>query len=137
MTPAEIVAIRTDFAVLAPQADAFAERFYERLFALDPALRPLFPTELAPQRKKLLQALAVVVTGLDRLDALLDTLRELGRRHAGYGVETHHYAVVGEALLATLAERVTDFGDRNRSAWSRAYATLAEVMSGAPREEAA
>lgn len=135
MTPADIAAIRIDFATVAPQADAFAERFYERLFTIDPSLRPLFPSDLAPQRKKLVQALAMVVAGLDRLEPMIGTIAELGRRHGGYGVEAHHYASVGEAILATLEERVEGFGDRNRAAWGRAYATLADVMIAAAATE--
>lgn len=137
MTPSDIVAIRTDFAAVAPTADAFAARFYERLFETDPSLRRLFPDDLSPQRKKLVQALAMVVAGLDRLDSMLDTLRELGRRHGGYGVEAHHYASVGEAILATLEERVAGFGDRSRTAWGRAYTTLADVMISAATPETA
>lgn len=137
MTPADIAAIRTDFATVAPQADAFAARFYERLFVIDPDLRPLFPGDLAPQRRKLVQALAMVVAGLDRLDGMIGTIAELGRRHGGYGVEAHHYASVGEAILATLEERIEGFGDRNRAAWGRAYATLADVMISAASAEPA
>ena len=135
--PADIVAIRTDFAVVAPRADAFASRFYERLFGIDPTLRTLFPEDLAPQRKKLVQALAMVVAGLDRLETMVDTLRHLGRRHGGYGVEPHHYAAVGEALLATLEESVAGFEDRSRIAWGRAYASLADIMISAAAEQAA
>ncbi len=135
MTPADIAAIRIDFATVAPQADAFAARFYERLFTIDPSLRPLFPGDLTPQRKKLVQALAMVVAGLDRLETMIDTIAELGRRHGGYGVEARHYASVGEAILATLEERVEGFGDRNRAAWGRAYATLADVMISAAATE--
>jgi hypothetical protein len=60
---------------------------------------------------------------------------ELGRRHGGYGVEAHHYASVGEAILTTLEERIESFGDRNRAAWGRAYATLADVMISAAAAE--
>lgn len=137
MTPVDIAAIRADFAFVAPVADAFAARFYERLFALDPTLRRLFPPDLAPQRKKLTQALALVVAGLDRLDAMIDTLRALGRRHGDYGVDATHYALVGEAILATLEETVTGFGERSRTAWGRAYTTLADVMIDAAAEASA
>jgi hemoglobin-like flavoprotein len=137
MTPADITAIRIDFATVAPQADDFAARFYERLFTIDPSLRPLFPADLSSQRKKLVQALALVVSGLDRLETMIGTIAELGRRHGGYGVEPHHYASVGEAILATLEERIEGFGDRNRAAWGRAYATLADVMISAASAETA
>lgn len=137
MTPADIAAIRTDFAIVAPQADTFAARFYERLFAIDPDLRALFPSDLAPQRTKLVQALAMVVAGLDRLDTMIGAVAELGRRHGGYGVEAHHYVSVGEAILATLEERVEGFDDRNRAAWGRAYTTIADVMISAASAECA
>lgn len=128
MTPADIATIRADFAVVASDADGFALRFYQRLFEIDPSLHALFPADLTPQRKKLVQALAMVVAGLDRLETMITTIAELGRRHGAYGVEPHHYAAVGEAILATLEERVAAFGDRNRAAWGKAYATLADVM---------
>ena len=137
MTPAAIAAIRADFAAVAPDADGFAAEFYTRLFGIDPSLRPLFPTDLAPQRKKLVQALAMVVAALDRLETMTETLRGLGRRHGGYGVEAGHYATVGEALLATLEARVEAFGDRNRAAWGAAYAALADIMIEAANETAA
>lgn len=140
MTPADIATIRADFASVAPDADGFAARFYERLFEIDPSLRPLFPADLTPQRKKLVQALAMVVAGLDRLDTMIGTISDLGRRHGGpggYGVEAHHYASVGEAILSTLEERVPAFGDRNRAAWGVAYATLADVMIAAAAQSAA
>ena len=136
MTPSAIAAIRADFAAVAPDADGFATEFYARLFGIDPALRPLFPTDLAPQRKKLTQALAMVVASLDRLETMTETLRALGRRHGGYGVEAGHYAAVGEALLATLEARVEAFGDRNRAAWGAAYAALSDIMIAAAAETA-
>jgi hypothetical protein len=54
---------------------------------MDPAVRRLFrKTDMAAQRKNLMQTLTVVVKGIDRLDALVPAVQALGRRHAGYGV---------------------------------------------------
>ena len=85
-----------------PIADAAAALFYERLFAFDPARRPLFRGDLQVQGRALMGMLRVAVGGLDRLDRLVPAVQALGRRHAGYGVRDEHYAMVASALLWTL-----------------------------------
>lgn len=137
MTPTDISLVRADFSAIGADADGFAARFYDRLFELDPTLRPFFSADLAPQRRKLVQALAVVVAGLDRLDEIVATVTALGRRHGDYGVTADHYAIVGEALLATLEERVVGFDEIHRAAWGRAYTLLADVMIVAGRNAVA
>jgi Globin len=86
--------------VLAPQADDVAAAFYGELFALDPALRAMFPADLAGQRRKLMAALATAVRALDRPRTIAPALEALGRRHAGYGVLDDRQDTVGAALLA-------------------------------------
>ena len=81
-------------------ADAAARLFYDRLFEIDATTRPLFKaTDLTEQRRKLIQALTMVVQGLDHLEALVPTIADLGRRHAQFGVTDAHYDAVGAALL--------------------------------------
>jgi len=68
MTPEQVTLIRTSWRQITPVAATAAGLFYERLFALDPALRPLFAhTDMERQGKKLMQALGVVVAAADRL----------------------------------------------------------------------
>lgn len=135
MTPSQIAIVRQQFGMIAPQKDAFAGLFYDKLFASDPALRPMFPVDLGPQRTKLVTALAHVILSLDNLGAVLDDVRMLGMRHAGYGVVADHYAVVGEALLATLADTLGDrFDGAAEAAWALAYGTLADAMIEAAAE---
>jgi hypothetical protein len=53
-------------------ADQAALLFYERLFAIDTTTRPLFrSTDLAEQSHKLIQALTLVVRGLNHTEALV------------------------------------------------------------------
>ena len=138
MLPEQIALVRDSFARLAPDGDAVASAFYERLFALDPALRPLFAGDLAEQGRKLMAMLALVVRGLDRLDALLPAVEALGRRHAAYGVRDADYATVGAALLATLEAGLgADFTPATRDAWTAAYDALAGAMRAAARPAAA
>ena len=138
MTPTQIGLIRDSWAAVEPIADTAAGLFYDRLFELDPAIERLFRrTDMAGQRKILMQTLTVVVKSLDKLDTIVPAVQALGRRHAGYGVRESHYATVGEALLWTLGQGLGDaFTPDVRAAWTTAYTTLATVMIEAAGTEA-
>ena len=139
MTPRQQTLIRESWAQVAPIADAAATIFYDRLFELDPSLRRLFSrTDMAGQRRNLMQTLAVVVASIDRLESIVPAVEALGRRHAGYGVEAAHFETVGQALLDTLAVGLgEDFTTEVRDAWATAYGILAGVMQSAAAEIAA
>lgn len=78
------------------------------------------------------------VSGLSRLEGFLPTLRDLGRRHAGYGVTEAHYDTVGAALLWTLEQGLgSSFTPEVRTAWASAYGRLAGVMKAAAQAKAA
>ena len=130
MTPDEVSLIRTSWAAVEPIADTAATLFYRRLFELDPTIERLFRrTDMAAQRKVLMQTLTVVVKSLDRLEQIVPAVQALGRRHAGYGVREAHYATVGSALLWTLEQGLGEaFTPPVRDAWATAYGTLASVM---------
>jgi hemoglobin-like flavoprotein len=130
MTPAQITLVENSFRHVAPIAEPAAAIFYRRLFALDPALRPLFAgAEMTQQGRKLMQAIGFVVANLRRPELVLPVAAELGRRHVGYGVRPAHYATVGAALLATLEEGLGGlFTPEVREAWTAAYGLVAGAM---------
>ena len=139
MTPTQIELIRTSWASVEPIADVAATLFYDRLFEQDPAVRRLFRrTDMAAQKKNLMQTLTVVVKGIDRLDALVPAVQALGRRHAGYGVRPEHYDLVGAALLWTLEQGLGElFTDDVRDAWAAAWDLIAAAMGEGMRRAAA
>jgi hemoglobin-like flavoprotein len=118
---------------VAPIADTAANLFYSRLFEIDPSTRKLFrATDMAAQRKKLLQTLSFVINGLDRLDLLVSKVEDLGRRHAGYGVTDAHYESVGAALLWTLEQGLgRAWTPAVASAWTEVYGMLSGIMRNA------
>lgn len=129
MTPHQIELVRTSFATLAPHAVPLAKSFYEELFRLDPALRALFKGDMEDQGKKLMQVLGVAVSALSRLEAIVPTLRSMGRRHAGYGVREYDFETVGTALLTVLRHRLGEaFDEATQDAWAAAYALLKREM---------
>ncbi len=67
--------------------------------------------------------------GLVIAKTLAPVVRQLGARHASYGVRTEHYATVGAALLWTLEQGLgAKFTPEVREAWAAAYDLLSEVM---------
>lgn len=135
MTPQQIALVRSSFALVAPIADSAASLFYSRLFELDPSLRPLFKTNLESQGNKLMGMLASAVSLLDQPEKLMPVVRNLGRRHVGYGVEERHYETVGSALLWTLEKGLgAEFTPEVESAWAAVYGTLATTMQHAAEE---
>lgn len=136
MNSEQINLVQSSFAEVRPIAATAAGLFYQRLFALDPALRPMFKGDLTHQGRMLMAMLTAAVNGLTHLDTLVPVVRQLGARHAGYGVRESHYDTVGTALLWTLEQGLGDkFTHEVRSAWAAAYELLAHVMQmGAIKE---
>lgn len=139
MTPQQQTLVADSWTQVAPIADQAATIFYTRLFELDPSLRRLFAhTDMAAQRKNLIQTLTVVVRSIDRLDTIVPAVEALGRRHVGYGVRPQDFTTVGQALLDTLAAGLGDaFTPACRRAWAMAYGILSGIMIGAMEEAAA
>lgn len=130
--------VRKSWAAVLPISDAAASLFYERLFELDPAVRPLFKNDMREQKKKLMQTISVAVDGLASVEKLIPVLKALGARHAGYMVEDRHYDTVGEALLWTLKEGLGDaFTPEVKRAWQEVYGVLARVMKQGAAEAGA
>lgn len=117
LTADHIRQVRESWGRVQPIQEQAAGLFYDRLFELDPSLRPLFKGDMASQGRKLMHIIGVAVASLDHLGDILETVREMGRRHAGYGVRDEHYATVGQACSGP---------------WSKAWARVSRRMSGMP-----
>ena len=136
MTPAQKKLVQASWGRVVPIADAAAATFYGRLFLIDPTTRPLFrAADMARQRKKLMDVIGMAVAGLDRLDALVPTVEDLGRRHANYGVKDEHYDSVGAALLWTLEQGLgSAWNAETKAAWAEVYGLVSGAMRRAQRE---
>ncbi len=133
MSPEQKALLQETWHQVVPIADTASALFYERLFEIDPELRQLFDgVDMESQRQKLVQALALVIGGLDEIDGLVAEIAALGRRHAGYGVTDAHYETVGTALLSTLETGLGDsWNTEVKAAWTAAYSFIADVMRDA------
>lgn len=124
--------VQTSFDKVAPDADAFALNFYDRLFEGHPEVKSMFPGDMKEQRQKLVSMLKAAVKGLDKPESLKGILVGLGERHVSYGVKSDHYDFVGQALLSALEQALgADFTAEVKEAWTAVYTFLAREMQAA------
>jgi hemoglobin-like flavoprotein len=126
----DLNALEASFDLVAPRGDELMDTFYARLFAAAPAVKPLFAgTDLRRQKGMLLSALVLLRKSLRDLDAIVPALRGLGARHVAYGARPEHYPVVGEVLIASMAEVAgPEWQPQYQRAWAAAFAVVAGVM---------
>ncbi|HEY9239288.1 MAG TPA: globin family protein [Burkholderiaceae bacterium] len=124
--------VRESFDLVEPIAPQAAALFYAHLFEADPSLQRLFRGDMVAQGAKLMLMIGVAVAKLDEPEVLMPALRQLGRRHAGYGVRNEHYETVGAALLKTLQQGLgAAWTPEVESAWIDVYGVLAATMKDA------
>jgi hemoglobin-like flavoprotein len=132
MTPEKIALVQSTWAKVIPIKETAAELFYGKLFELDPSLRALFKSDIREQGRKLMAMIGTAVGGLNNLGALVPAVKDLGKRHVGYGVKAEDYTTVATALLWTLEKGLGDaFTPQVKEAWTETYMVLAKTMQTA------
>lgn len=133
MTQREQRLVRESFDAVREISGPLATLFYGRLFELAPEVRQMFRGDIRTQGGKLMEMLAAVVGHLDRLDELNPVLRDMGRRHAGYGVVASQYDVVAQALIWSLGHALEgSWSHDQKAAWRTVISKIAhEMKSGA------
>lgn len=131
----EVELVQSSFKKLSGKYEQVGALFYQRLFELEPSLRELFKGDIKAQQKKLMDTLGLAVQGLRKPENIIPTIQELGRRHAGYGVENQYYDIVTEALIWTLKQELgEDFTLPVQKAWEDSLEFLSSIMKEAAAE---
>lgn len=129
MTSREKQMVKDSFAALRDVAGPMSMLFYGRLFELEPGLRGMFQGDISRQGLKLMEMLAAVVEHIDRLEQLNPVLREMGLRHAGYGVLPRHYELVEHALLWAIRHALDGELDAgHQAAWRSVIREVSQAM---------
>jgi hemoglobin-like flavoprotein len=130
----DVESLEESFDLIAPQGDELMRRFYDRLFEVAPAVKPLFAdVDMDRQRRALLNMLVVLRESLRDLDDVVPDLEALGARHVEWGAEPEHYPVVADVLLGEMAALGgAAWKPEYTAAWQKAYAVVQDIMlSGA------
>lgn len=121
--------LRTSFELVIDRRPDLTLRFYEILFERYPHLQRLFSRDRTAQSKMLAGAIAAVLDHLEDAPWLQQTLGALGAKHVGYGVTDEMYNMVGDALLATLAEVAAEaWTPVVADQWTLAFGAIASMM---------
>lgn len=129
MTPEQKQLVKSSWDKVKPISQRTAALFYGRLFEVYPEVKPMFKGDMAEQGRMLMSMINTAVQALDNLDSITAPLRNMGARHAGYGVRDGDYDKVADALLWTLEQGLQDdFTAEVKDAWAAVYGLLAGVM---------
>ena len=125
--------LRETLEIALAHAD-FGQRFYARLFAAKPHLRPMFKGNSdGAQQKMFAQKLCAIVDNIDDPELLRDEALKIATTHRGYGVTAEMYEWVGSALIESLREASgAAWSSEAERAWKDAYATLARAIISEP-----
>jgi hemoglobin-like flavoprotein len=136
MTKEQILLVKKSWRVFRNIDPALVgDLFYSKLFADNPSVKKMFPTDMAQQYVKLIDMLSAVVSRLEHLDTLSEEIAAMARRHVHYGVRPAHYKLVGKALMWTLEKGLgKDWNEELRVAWQTCYTLLSDTMINAAAE---
>ncbi len=129
MEQAMIERRESSFKLLAPRGPELVDRFYAHLFSKHPAVRPMFPSDMGEQKKKLLASLVLVIENIRDAGKLEQPLQDLGARHVGFGTQAEHYPVVRDTLVSVMAEMAGEvWNDQLTQDWNGALDFVSSVM---------
>lgn len=87
------------------------------------------------QRHALANAVVTYAKHLDALDKLGERVSLIAHKHCSLGIKPEHYPIVGECLLAAIAEVLGDaVNDDILNAWGAAYQQLANILIDVERD---
>jgi hemoglobin-like flavoprotein len=110
-------------------------KFYDRLFIAAPETRKLFPEDLSKQSEKLAYTIGFVVTNIDRLDSIKQSIEDLGRVHNKLNIKAEYYDIVITALIETIQDVMgQDFMPEIGVAWREALEYVSKLMINAPEK---
>ncbi len=122
--------IQSTLSRLLRDEERFADEFYRQLFSVAPETRKLFQESLEKQRRMFTSMLSSILYAMSRPKNLELGLRQLGRRHKGYGVNLGHYPVVRDAFLETVRKELgEECTPQVIQAWEKALDFILSQMS--------
>jgi hemoglobin-like flavoprotein len=115
-----------------------ALHMYAEIPDLGPEIQDIFVrVNLEEQRELFMGTLQFIVMNYERRALVERMLREMGRRHVGYGVRPEHYGVFGECFLRALKRSCgSKWNLETELLWRTVYEDIADVMAQGASEAA-
>jgi len=130
--PDAALLVQSTIGVLLQHQHRFTADLYRRLFATAPGAKELFHGDMESQGKMLSHMLQFLVHAMSRPETITLGLRDLGRRHDGYGVSPDYYPAFRAAFLEAAHVVLEDkFTPTVESAWADTMDMIIMGMRGA------
>ncbi|MCQ6958650.1 NO-inducible flavohemoprotein [Mucilaginibacter aquariorum] len=108
--------------------------FYGRMFKHNPELKNMFNManqQTGKQQTALAMAVLAYAENIANPSVLMPVVDRIGHKHTSIDIRPEHYSIVGQHLIASIAEVLGDAATADiLDAWTVAYNQLAKLMSG-------
>jgi hemoglobin-like flavoprotein len=137
--PLDTQILKASFEEIKPVATEVVDHFYNDLFKRHPDSKQLFnPSRMEQQKTSLIQALVTIFDNIEKPQDLEKYLKQLGKRHVRYGVQSIHYEWVADSLLKTLQYFFDDtWTTQLEDAWMTVLGLISETMRSGAADEGA
>jgi class 3 adenylate cyclase/hemoglobin-like flavoprotein len=128
--PDAALLVQSTIGVLMQHQKRFTQDLYRRLFALAPAAEGLFRGDMESQGQMLSHMMQFLVHAMSRPEIMTLGLRDLGRRHDGYGVAAEYYPAFRQAFLESA---LGVLGERHTPQVEKAWADTIDMIIASMR----
>ena len=128
--PDAALLVQSTIGVLMQHQKRFTQDLYRHLFALAPSAERLFHGDMESQGQMLSHMMQFLVHAMSRPEIMTLGLRDLGRRHDGYGVAADYYPAFRQAFLES-ARGV--LGERHTPQVEKAWADTIDMIIASMR----
>lgn len=134
MTTDQKQLVKATVPILREHGVVLTTHFYKRMFEHNPELKHVFNMG-NQQNNKQQTALAMAVLAyaehIENPGVLMPVVNGIGHKHTSLSIRPEHYIIVGNHLIASIAEVLGDVASPELlEAWTLAYQQLASLMSG-------
>ncbi|MEZ5690795.1 MAG: globin [Rickettsiales bacterium] len=100
--------------------EAFVKRFYWRLIAISPEMKPIFSGSFESYVPKFKEAFTIFLNNIENIGDMKKSLNNLGLFSAGKNVKIEYMPTFKRAAIATLKDELGEmFTEDMRSVWER------------------
>ncbi|WDE98384.1 NO-inducible flavohemoprotein [Lentisphaera profundi] len=126
--------VKATTPVVGANAEKITTTFYKIMFERYPMVKEFFNQthqKAGKQQQALANAVVAYAMNIENLGALAGAVDGITERHASLNILPEHYPIVGECLLAAIAEVLGDaVTPEVADAWGEAYGFLADILIG-------
>ncbi len=138
ITPQQRQIIDATLPAVEANAVKITSCFYPLMFLRYPQVIEFFNQtnqKKGTQRLALANAVVAYAKHLDKLGEISDTVRLITQKHCSLGILPEHYPIVGECLLAAIAQVLGEAASEDViAAWGAAYQQLANILMGSEKD---